>query len=75
MVDQSRVLGWCNGQYNWLFIIQVYLDHNEVYSNMNWIQDNKQDFYLGIEKMSVPSLGETKWPNSKKKRGGIPDVV
>ena len=31
---------------------------------------NGQDFYLGIERRGVPSLGETKWSNSKKKQGG-----
>ena len=31
---------------------------------------NGQDFYLGIERRGVPALGEIKWPNSKKNRGG-----
>ena len=61
MVDQSRAMGWCNGQYNLLFMIQVYLYHNELYSKMNWIKhDKRTGIYLGILRRGVPSLGETK---------------
>ena len=29
----------------------------------------------GIERRGVPALDETKWPNSKKNRGGVAAVV
>ena len=42
-------------------MIEIYLDHNKVYSNMNWIQDNKWTvLYLGIGGRDVPHCGETK---------------
>ena len=37
---------------------------------------NGQEFYLGIERRGVTDLGETKWPDGKKNRGGnVSDVV